>query len=499
MNTMILAFALGATLDVNSFTYDGSFRLSEQWAPNNQTLEYSNGCFCVLPNGNLLVTGHIYGSLVREFVVPAALAKTKIVSAMPTAASSGAWVNLKAGLNVTGQQIWGMTYRPQDGRIWFQDSTDYQDVNSPLKALCSTPWPSVAPQGPWSVSSSSVWNTGKYLCAMPDGRLLIGRRRQSWGASEGHNASYVTVPASLPAAGASLPGVLAMSYCGWTGSNTAACYSKEQSQADNYSAVAFVEGTIILSCLKDWDPARWYYGYENWKAPDECEPSGTCQGQRGHRAGDARPTLLLIDPAAMAGGDTDWFAKVDLAPFFSSTYGPTFLSTGAEADTVFSSYDATRKRLYVSESYAEANRPVVHVFSVAGGTVVVPPPPPPVPVPVVPTKVVISWQHEGKDLNGQAITIDKAEAKIVKRGAGSSVTPVFLAAASGREVVLGAGTALVDGDYDGWIRCHGSAGWSGYYGPVPFRWPPSEPQPIPPPFKATVPARPMAAKAELKP
>lgn len=495
MMTLLLSVLLGASLDANSFTYEGSFRFSDSWQPNNQTLDYSNGCFCVLPNGNLLVTGHVYGSLVKEFVVPAALAKTKSVSAMPAAASVGGWVNIKAGLNVTGQQIWGMTYRPRDGRIWFQNSTDYQDAANPLNALCCTSWPAVAPQGPWSVSSTWVWNTGKYITVMPDGRLLVGRRRHSWGSSEGHNASFVTVPDTLPAAGSALPGKLAMSYCAWQGTNFAACYSKEQSEGDNYMSIAYVEGTIALGCVKDWDVPKSYYGYENWTLPNQCEPTNTCQGQRGHRAGDAHPTLLLIDPAAMTGGDVDWYARVDLGPYFVARYGPTFLSTGASGDTVICSYDASRKRLYVSESYADSARPVVHVFSVAGGTVVVPPPPPP---PAVPTKIVISWSHNGLDINGQIVALTGSEVRVFSAGSGPSGTPLFVvpggtSSAEFRDVLA------VPGNYSAFVRVRSAAGWSSYSPAIPFAWPPTAAQPSQIAKPLTVPQRVTGAKAEAKP
>lgn len=495
MNILILVSLLGAGLLPTDFQYEGSMRLDEQWGPNNSTLEYSNGCLCVLPNGDLLVTGHVYGSKLKQFKVPSTLAKTRQTASMPMAAGVGSWVDQLAGTTRIGQ-IWGLCYRPQDGRVWWQSHTDYTDTNSTVPALGSFAWGTAGASGPFKVTGASIWNTGKYVTALPDGRLLVGRRRQSWGSSEGHNASWVTVP--------TMTGQIAMAFCAWTGSNTAACYSKEQSQADNYSSLAFVEGTLALGCIKDWNPAAWYYGYEGGKTPDQCEPTNTCQGQRGHRAGDARPTLLLIEPAAMQGGDTDWYDRLDLSAFFVHAYGQQYLSSGAEADTVFITYDQPRKRLYVSESYAEANRPVVHVFSVSGGISIPPPQPPPATTPPpIPTQLVVTYSHSGKDINGNSLVLDRSELRVVQSGSGSGGAAIATVAGTVPDIPGGLGFFVLSGlanpgAFDCWARVHSKAGWSSYAPAIQIVWPPSQPQPIQAPIPLTVPARPNSVTVSAK-
>lgn len=166
--------------------------------------------------------------------------------------------------------------------------------------------------------------------------------------------------------------------------------------------------------------------------------------------------------------------------------------------------DSATGRVYVSQQSVVSDGfdpfPVVHVYSISGGTVVVPPPPPPPdPVPVVPTKIVLTWSHTGRDINNAAITIDKTEVKIVKRGAGSGsiATATFYTTAS--ELDLALVSFAVQGDFDAHIRAHSAQGWSSYTPAIPFVWPPSEPQPAQVAPKLTSPSRPFSVKAEAKP
>lgn len=119
-----------------------------------------------------------------------------------------------------------------------------------------------------------------------------------------------------------------------------------------------------------------------------------------------------------------------------------------------------------------------------------------------PTKVVISWQHSGKDLNGQEISLTASEVAIFPAGSGPSGTPVLRVPGS-TAGPLGVcelrGLQLVAGEWSAFARVRSAAGWSSYSPPIPFRWPPSEPQPQAPPLKATVPARAIEVKSEVKP
>lgn len=122
-----------------------------------------------------------------------------------------------------------------------------------------------------------------------------------------------------------------------------------------------------------------------------------------------------------------------------------------------------------------------------------------------PTKVVISWRHDGRDLNGQAVTITTSEARIFAAGSGPSGEALGVVSGPGSglagqlEISATMGVQLVAGYYSAFVRVRSAAGWSSYSPSIPFRWPPSEPQPQAPPLKATVPARAIEVTSEVKP
>jgi hypothetical protein len=169
-------------------------------------------------------------------------------------------------------------------------------------------------------------------------------------------------------------------------------WSKEHSTANAYQGAAWLtagdKSAVIISGVIDYNKARSYYGYDNWKLPSQCDPNpqaNGCTGSRGWRAADPRPAFLFYNPedlAMVAAGRRpswrpEWYARLDLQEFMFRDYPPTYLTTGADAETILPTYDRARALLYVTESFADGPSPVVHVFRVrsAGPAAVVPPAP----------------------------------------------------------------------------------------------------------------------------
>jgi hypothetical protein len=288
----------------------------------------------------------------------------------------------------------GMTYLPPQGsqtrgKIYFNCSTDYQDVESPAPAMgwfdTNLSQPNTA--GLWYVGGDSLWNTSRYIFEIPKAwadlnapglRLATGRHRNSWGDSEGPNMCLCApwLDGNPPAAGSTLRNTDTLMSFGGPGHPET--WSREFAYSDTYQGGAWLtagaKSAVIVSGIKDINLAKSYYGYENWVTPDRCEPSGTCEGQRGWRCGDGRASLLFFDPdelaavvkGTMSPNEPQWYARLDINSYMFDPIEPTYLSTGAEAESLMVTYDRARQILYLSESYAIGTEPVIHVFAVTG-------------------------------------------------------------------------------------------------------------------------------------
>jgi hypothetical protein len=387
----------GPRLGPEEVRYLGAFRLAEDRRTTHGTLEYSNGALAYHPAGNggrgsLLVAGHVHRSLVAEYEVPAPVASREL-DRLPVARMLHPFTDVLAGVrNRAGNGfIMSMAFVPGPDRVVFAHGSDYSDGGCVVTAgLGSVGWfgPTLdAPDtgGLWLLSARGrtlpQFESGRYVVALPPGwATAAGReapvasgRHRNWCAM-GPNL-FAWTPGDEPP-GSVVPAVPLMHFGpeGDTGRQ-----SREFSHADNYTGAAWLEAggrqALVITGVKDWEPARSYYGYEGWTYPARCEPARTCRGDRGWRAADPRPTLLFFDPAELAqvargarpAHAPRWYARLDLAPHALRTYPATFLTTGATAETFLATVDPAARRLYLSESYVDGDppvRPVVHVFQV---------------------------------------------------------------------------------------------------------------------------------------
>lgn len=385
-------------LEGDDFKYLGAFRLEEEWQGEYRTLEYSAGALAYCGSGNggrgsLFVVGHVYRSLVAEYGI--AEPRNGTADSLPVARRLQPLSNVLNGISPLAGNgyIMGMIYVPGVDRIVFSHGSDYSDSDcDPSGHSGAFGW--FAPtlnrpqgQGAWLLETDNAtlhpFESGRYLIELPrswavrhvSNALLASGRHRNW--CRRGPGLYAWTPRDAPG-GTRLSAQTLMRY-GPEGQNIE--QGREFAGSDVPKGAVWIDATsstdaaIVITGLKDWDPARSYYGYEYWQYPAQCEAQGKCKGERGWRAADPRPTLLLYDPADFAAvahgdktpGEAQWYAKTDIGQHMRRSYPATYLTTGADAETLAATWDANHRHLYLSETFVDGGlRPIIHVFEVRG-------------------------------------------------------------------------------------------------------------------------------------
>jgi hypothetical protein len=389
----------------DAISYLGAFRLEERWAPNYSTWEYSNGPLAYYPQGDamgpedgypgsLFMAAHVYASKVAELDIPAPV-KSRTVDGLPVARVLQRMTDVTASLPDKNGFIMGMTYVPSQDRIYFTHGSDYSDSdcdpsNSPpglgsFKPTLSNP----DTKGLWFIAADGAtlhpFTSLRYIMEIPQpwadenlqGRSLATGRHRGW-CPEGTNL-YASAPwaeRKVLRSGTTVSAATLMQFGDFPDT---AKWSKEHSSANAYQGGAWLtsgeKAAVIISGIIDYDRDRSYYGYENWKHARQCDPNpkaAGCTGQRGWRAANPKPAFLFYRPrdlADVANGlkrpwEVEWYAKLDLSSYMLRRYLPTMLTTGADAEDILMTFDRSRGLIYVSESFADGPKPVVHVFKV---------------------------------------------------------------------------------------------------------------------------------------
>jgi hypothetical protein len=390
-------------------SYLGAFGLEEQWAPDYSTWEYSNGAVAYYPDGDptgpgdgypgsLFMAGHVYSSKVAELEIPVPVI-SRSVSELPVARVLQPMTDVTAGLPGKDGFILGMTYMPSQGRIYFTHGQDYSDSgcdpsNSPpglgsFKPTLSSP----ATNGLWFLAVGGAtlhpFTSLRYIMEVPQawadanlkGNSLATGRHRGW-CPEGTNL-YASAPwttANPRPPGSKIPAATLMEF---GDIDTPSKWSKEHGRANAYQGGAWLtsgnEAGVVISGIIDDDPSRGYYGYDNWKSPSECDPNPEakgCTGARGWRAAAPKPALLFYRPSDFADvvkgrkkpGEVAWYAKLDLSKYMLRSYPPTLLTTDGHAEDLLMTFDRSRGLIYISESFVDGLKPVVHVFRLGGAS-----------------------------------------------------------------------------------------------------------------------------------
>lgn len=404
----ISIFALGnsakaaSLIQPSDITYLGAFKLPSVNDGSYGTFEYSNSPIAFYPNGDpggssdgfpgsIFVAGHVYATKVTEVNIPKPVI-SKNLSALPTASSLQTFKDVTSGISNKTGFIMGMAYIPSENRIYFTQGQDYSDSQSDCSLPGNAPGlgsfsPNLSsPQtgGLWyiNVNGSDLhpFTSTRYIMEIPKswadanigGRYLATGRHRGWCDREGTNLYASKIPPS----GTSPIANKLMEFGAF---NNPANWGKQHSTANAYQGGVWLTSgdkeAVGISGIIDNNTAKSYYGYENWTVPNACEPSKTCSGQRGWRAGEPQVAMLLYNPkdlADVANGAKSswlpqWYAKFDMTPYFLRSYPPTFLTTGTGAEVALPTFDRNNGLLYVSESFANGLTPVIHVFKVGSG------------------------------------------------------------------------------------------------------------------------------------
>lgn len=389
----------------SEITYVGAFRLeTPPSATGYTTWEYSNGPLAYYPAGNaggppdgypgsLFMAGHVYESRVAELEIPAPV-PSKDLAKLRTARIIQPMTNVLTGVPNRNGFIMGMTWVASQGRIFFTHGQDYSDSDCDVAG--SPPGlGSFAPnlsqpqtQGLWFLERNGSilhpFTSLRYIMEIPalwstelNGAGIATGRHRGW-CPEGTNL-YASAPwaQGTLAAGGPIKATTLMEFGSFTEPDK---WSKEHSGANAYQGAAWLtsgrKSAVVITGIVDFDPAHSYYGYEDRRLPAQCDPDPKmkgCKGDRGWRASDARPALLLYNPQDLAdvargrkkAWQVGWYERVDIGPHMLRKYGAGMLTTGAEAEDILATYDRQRRLLYISESFADGAKPIVHVFRVS--------------------------------------------------------------------------------------------------------------------------------------
>ena len=414
---VLLAQTSSALIDPFTISYLGAFRVPVVDDGSYGTFDYSDAALAYYPNGDaggatdgypgsLFINSHPYASKVAELTIPAP-STSRTLSDLPVAQILQPFTQVRGGL--AAGFIMGMTYLPSENRIYFTSSDDYLDggcapinLSAPLIAPALGSFlptlSSPAPEGAWYLKVGSTvihpYMTSRYIFDVPKafadsylgGRTLASGRHRGWCSTNGPQIySWASVAASNPANKTALPATTLLQY--GTDSQSVNGFSP----TNNYQGAAFLtagtQSAVLISGLIEFDPARAYYGYDNWKVSTDCDGivPFPCTGTRGWRAADPHPAMQFYNPADLAavasGQKQSWqlqpYATLNLLPYMLKAYPPTMNVNSSEGETIVSSFDRARGLIYVTETRVDGLRPVVHVFRIGGGTTTVVTPKPP--------------------------------------------------------------------------------------------------------------------------
>jgi hypothetical protein len=409
LTSALLAQTPSGLIDPATVTYLGAFRLPSVSDGNYGTFDYSFAPIAYYPNGDpngsgdgfpgsLFIAGHPYQAKIAEVSIPTPVV-TQSVDALPVATILQPFTDLR----IAPGYPMGMTYLASENRIYYTTSDDYIDSTAsclPINVSSPNMPPSIgmfspnlsaaSPRGAWYLNVNNTvvhpYMTSRYLMEVPKaaadasfgGRTLMSGRHRGWCSTNGPQLyAWTPVGSSPPPDKGTLPAKTVMQY------GVDAQSVNGFSPTNNYQGAIWVStstgSAVIISGLLDFDPARAYYGYDDWKLSTQCDGivPFPCSGPRGWRAADPRAAFLFYNPADLAaiaaGSKQSWqvqpYARLDLSKYMLKPYPATMNMNENYAETIVTSIDRARGLIYVSETRVENQlKPVIHVFKVGSGS-----------------------------------------------------------------------------------------------------------------------------------
>lgn len=383
-------------LQTTDFSYLGAFATPRNWEGAGQSFEYSLAGMAYNPagdggNGSLIIAANQPYSLISEITIP-----TLSSNADPTLLNAGAYLgthflNPIGVTGPTGQMLMTLCRNPEDGLFYYGFNTDYE---ADVYGIGRFDAARANNAGRWRLQAVNTYNSIRnifYVSPAFQSAYAAGfsmgilRYRQSFG--RGPNCFLFKPPVSL-AADSEIASADIKTVALWDAEGGSTQYADHNSRT-NYFGVQWIDpspsgkkGIVVCGIRHFNKPSHrfpdGYYGYENAVLPEECEPGGTCVGQRGHRCADGRYCFWLWDPAEYA-AVIQGSKQPHQVTHYAYTEAPNtemynippenYLMSGYDAERCKISYDSVTGRLFASEPYVAAGGtapiPVIHVWQVA--------------------------------------------------------------------------------------------------------------------------------------
>lgn len=383
----------GGVFDPATISYLGSWLVPTVSDGGTGTFDYSYGVMAYVPaSDSIYMIGHAYGRKAMALSIPTPV-KAPGISSLPRATAQTGWVNVS---NAAQGHPMGMVLSPVDGRIYLSTSDDYTDANSTCSPINLSAPSIAAPMGVFSSNLSAPnpigywffqagttvlhpYMSARYVAELPQvvadayfgGRTLLAGRHRGWCSIDGPTIHvWSPVGASPPPNVGTIPVRTVLQY------GTGAQAVQGFSPANDYQGAAYLSNasgeTVAIFGVYDFDPAHTYYGYDNWKLNTECDAlvPNPCTGPRGWRFASPHVAVLfyrLSDLAAVYAGtqgaaQPQPYARLDLTPYMKKAYPPTMNANDQWAEMPAVAIDRVKGLIYVSETHADGDRPVVAVF-----------------------------------------------------------------------------------------------------------------------------------------
>lgn len=388
--------------------YEGAFACPA-WTPGVRWGSGLKGLGVDPGSGYLIGTSHptpgpgVLGKQVAALEIPEAretdpaLPNAERLELLVRAKQKSTWVDIVAGqradLEEHGLDSWG-GLAILEGRIhwsWFrfyatQPLDQIDDPTFGVSALDGSLSEGLGKAGPYGDPVFHQKRTSGYLAAIPapwaarhvgGKRLLAGKGDGPGTAGNSHGPALLAVDHRAPAVGgAVLPAQSLAHFAPGTGQ------IRLWSACDRWTALTWLPGAIVVLGRRG-TAANDCYG-----TPEDCNSpcGGTSKGNHCH---PYWAELQFFDPARLARSAAGEISPEEVRPYASRRLEEFW--DRCDAETSGMAYDPQTRRLYVAQANQE--NPIVHVFSVAGGSTPEEPDLPPKP-PVHLVEVVIDGRSQ---------------------------------------------------------------------------------------------------------
>ncbi len=386
-------------LQTSDLVYRGAFRLPA--SPDGMGWEWGGDAMTYYPNGDpsgpadgftgsLYGTGHAWNESVSEIAIPIPrVSAGKNPEDLNRATTLQGFADVRGGLfNPLNEIIRvGIEYLPAQGsqtsgKLYLAFGQHFQEGGSaqliPSHAWCELDLSHLNTRGPWWVDGENIYAVNDYLFSIPEdwadayvgGRMLATGRYRDGGWSGQGPSIYAIAPwdyGNPPAARTHIQPVALLQYD--TSYDSDALFSGTARTMDNYHHSDTWTGASWLTDSSGRAAVVFAgtKGFGDYWYGDINGPCEDCALQRGWWSDRMDGQMIFYDPndlAAVARGEMEpWepqpYATMDLTPYlYRRSSAQEMFRVGAIA------FDRTHGFLYLFETLADGDLPLVHVWKV---------------------------------------------------------------------------------------------------------------------------------------